>query len=66
MASFHGGEISDTLWEELRNHLLHPIVLTYYGTCMEDIWNLSIECVQCFEVLIDVDNPELGGDHVAH
>lgn len=48
------------LFEKLYNHIGHNIALVKYIDTRLDgdvIHNISIECEDCMEVLIDVNNP---------
>lgn len=79
--NFHGGELADILWPTLLEHVGHEIECVRYidsnHTCascygfdptfcpFNPPWNVSVECVTCYVVIIDVDNPELGDDYVA-
>jgi len=42
-------------FEDLRRHIGHKIVCVMYG---DDAENVSLECEDCYEVLISFDNPE--------
>lgn len=39
-------------------HVGHDIRVTLYGND-DVIWNVSIECMDCYEVIADIDNPDL-------
>ncbi len=42
------------IWEVLRPHFGHNVEIVVYGSDH----NVSLECVDCHEVLIDADNPD--------
>jgi len=46
------------LWNKLKDHTNHDITIVSYGNKTTGIVNISIECNDCSEVLIDLDNPE--------
>lgn len=41
-------------YKELKGHIKHKIVCTYYGD-KEEPENVAIECLTCNEVLVDYD-----------
>ena len=43
-------------YESLKAHLGHRVVVVSYGN--PDVWNVTMECENCNEVLLDYDNPE--------
>jgi len=45
-------------YKELKRHLGHKIVCVAYGGDGEEPWNVSIECEDCNEVLLDYDRDE--------
>jgi hypothetical protein len=45
-------------FERLRSHIGHNIEVAAYG----DNLNVSVECVDCYEVLYSLDNPAVGGE----
>jgi hypothetical protein len=45
-------------FEKARQHIGHEIECAAYGT-PTDLWNVSIECMTCGEVIIDADAPEV-------
>lgn len=45
-------------YKELKRHLGHKIVCVAYGGDGEEPWNVSIECEDCNEVLLDYDREE--------
>ena len=49
-------------FNKLLSHAGHRIEIVTYGT-LDDIRNVSIECVDCNEVIVDMDNPD-GGNYV--
>ncbi len=51
-------------YEELKRHIGHDIVCTYYGPDAEDPVNVAIECEECNEVLLDYDREEDEGDGI--
>lgn len=77
----HGGDLAKIAWPTLIRHVGHELDCVIYAdsthrcdncegvdpiSCVfNDIVNVSIECLTCCEVIIDVDNPELGEDYVA-
>lgn len=54
MVNFNGDK---EIWEKLLAHINHDVVMVYYGDSAENPDNIAIECQDCFEVLIDIDNP---------
>ena len=72
-------QIAKLMLQELLRHAGHEVEIVYYadsthnceschgleplGCVFNDIQNVSLECMWCFEVILDVNNPELGGDH---
>lgn len=46
------------LWEKLREHLGHNVVIVGYGDD-EDLHNLAIECENCGAVIVDCNNPNI-------
>lgn len=46
------------MFERLNAHFGHDIEVVRYGG-FETVWNIAVECVECGEVLIDFDNPEI-------
>jgi hypothetical protein len=53
MVNFNGDK---EVWEKLKAHICHNVVIVYYGDSNNHD-NISLECEDCSEVLIDVDNP---------
>lgn len=51
---FKNFKMSVNNFEELKEHLGHKIVCVSYGS---PIVNVSIECEDCFEVLLSFDKP---------
>lgn len=46
-------------YEDLRRHIGHKIVCVCYGKKGKAPDNVAIECEDCYEVLLDFDNPEV-------
>ena len=46
-------------FEKLLSHAGHRIEIVTYGT-LDCPHNVSIECVDCNEVIVDMDSPEEG------
>ena len=45
-------------YEELERHVGHNIVCVRYTDENNVVYNVSLECEDCCEVLLDFDNPE--------
>ena len=50
--------MSTNTYEELMRHIGHEIETITYG----NLDNVAIECVTCYEVLMDYDKPEEGNN----
>jgi len=47
-----------TTYQDLKVHLNHHIVCTYYGVDSSNPESVTLECVSCGEVLMDFNKPE--------
>lgn len=44
-------------YDDLKHHVGHDIECVFYGDVNNPV-NCSVECVTCYEVLMDFDNPD--------
>lgn len=49
---------NDVLYEKLREHFAHEIVIARYGNDVDQFVNFAVECITCNEVIIDADHPD--------
>ena len=47
------------MFEKIARHLGHNIEVATYG---DPIVNVSVECMDCHEVIVDAENPEWAWD----
>ena len=43
------------MYEKIARHIGHNIEVATYG---DPIVNVSVECMDCYEVIVDADNPD--------
>ena len=45
----------EVMYEKIARHIGHNIEVATYG---DPIVNVSVECMDCYEVIVDADNPD--------
>jgi hypothetical protein len=46
------------MYEKIANHIGHNIEVASYGNPTFDIVNVAVECMDCYEVIVDADKEE--------
>lgn len=45
---------NNLLWDQLKKHIGHNVEIAYYGD-IKDPANISLECTDCNEVILDAE-----------
>ena len=45
------------MYEKIARHIGHTIEVASYGNLLRPV-NVAVECMDCYEVIVDADNPD--------
>jgi hypothetical protein len=47
------------MYEKITRHIGHNIEVASYGEWLSEVVNVAVECMDCYEVIVDADNEEI-------